>query len=72
MDFLFDNIDFSNNNSIFIQPNINQINDWIKQTNCIYTKEICDFLNITKKDYATYIGPLTPAQQYWIITDLQN
>ncbi len=73
MEFLFDfEINLNLNNNKFIIPSTIQINDWLKQTNGIYTKEICDYLNIKKDNCAKYSGSLTPAQQYWIITDLQN
>jgi hypothetical protein len=74
MDFLFPDIDITNIEPFKI-PLDRQIIDWIKQTNGQYTNELRQFLNLPKLDsrsHIVYNGPLTLAQQYWIICELSE
>jgi hypothetical protein len=77
MDILFEGLDLSAFDTIprFRTPTRREIAEWIRQTEGVWTNEILEWLGRpVRPDRAgvKYHGPLTLAQQWWIIGELQD
>ena len=79
MEFLYPDLNLNLNNSIpaFRQPNTREIQQWIRETSGVWSRELLKWLGRQLPPENTqrvvkYTGGLSLAQQWWIICDLQD
>ena len=75
MDILFEGLDLTWEDQLrFTVPTVNEVRDWLRQTEGRYTNEILEFLHLPLRttNVATYSGSLSIPQQVYIIQTLNE
>lgn len=72
MEFLFEDLNLEDLQP-FVCPNNEQITEYLKTTSGIVTKTIYIYLNLeVSTNVIDYNGPLTPAQEIYILNELSD